>query len=62
MNASLTSGNMELEGNGSDILFLSQQAHGGTYTLRIQLVDVNGYVSVSIGDPMESIIEVLQLI
>lgn len=55
---------MEMEGNGSgsDILFLWQQAHGGTYTLHIQLIDVNGYVSVSIGDPMESIIEVFQLI
>ncbi|GIP01292.1 hypothetical protein J14TS5_63770 [Paenibacillus lautus] len=59
MNADLTAGDMELEGNGSDILFLWQQAHGGTYTFRIQLVDVNGDVSVPIGDPMESIIEVL---
>ncbi|MBT2765015.1 hypothetical protein [Paenibacillus sp. ISL-20] len=59
MNAGLTAGDMELEGNGNDILFPWQQAHGGTYTLRIQQVDVNGDVSVPIGDPMESIIEVL---
>ena len=58
-NAGLTVGDMDLEGNGSDILFRWQQAHVGTYTLRIQLVDVSGDVPQSIGDPLEWIIEVI---
>lgn len=42
VNAGLTAGDMDLEGNGSGsvTLFHWQQAHAGTYTLRIQLVDV----------------------
>ncbi|WP_339221493.1 stalk domain-containing protein [Paenibacillus sp. FSL W7-1332] len=59
VNAGLTAGDMDLEGNGSDILFRWQQAHVGTYTLRIQLVDVSGDVPQSIGDPLEWIIEVI---
>lgn len=59
VNAGLTAGDMELEGNGSDILFRWQQAHVGTYTLRIQLVDVSGDVPQSIGGPLEWIIEVI---
>jgi hypothetical protein len=59
VNAGLTAGDMGLEGNGSDILFRWQQAHVGTYTLRIQLVDINGDISVPIGDPLEWIIEVI---
>lgn len=57
-NEGLTAGDMDLEGNGSDILFRWQQAHVGAYTPRIQLVDVNSDVSVPIGDPMEWIINV----
>ncbi|WP_246059930.1 hypothetical protein [Paenibacillus lautus] len=59
MNAGLTAGDMGLEGNGSDILFRWQQAHVGTYTLRIQLVDINGDISVPIGDPLEWTINVV---
>ncbi|MFG1734639.1 stalk domain-containing protein [Paenibacillus sp. 843] len=59
VNAGLTAGDMKLEGNGSDILFRWQQAHVGTYTLRIQLVDINGDVSMPIGDPLEWIINVV---
>ncbi len=59
VNAGLTAGDMDLGGNGSDILFRWQQAHVGTYTLRIQLVDINSDMSVPIGEPLEWIIEVI---
>ncbi|WP_411552866.1 stalk domain-containing protein [Paenibacillus lautus] len=59
VNAGLTAGEMDLGGNGSDILFRWQQAHVGTYTLRVQLVDESGDVPLSIGDPLEWIIDVI---
>lgn len=59
VNVGLTAGEMDLGGNGSDILFRWQQAHVGTYTLRVQLVDESGDVPLSIGDPLEWIIKVI---